>query len=68
VTDPFSCGGYSYDVVNGKEIKQIIKQPIDNTIFFAGEGLYDGPEIGTVEAALYSGRETAHQIIAGFKK
>jgi monoamine oxidase len=64
VTDPFSCGGYSYDVVNGKEIKQIIKQPIDNTIFFAGEGLYDGPEIGTVEAALYSGRETAHQIIA----
>ncbi|HTM91804.1 MAG TPA: NAD(P)/FAD-dependent oxidoreductase [Flavisolibacter sp.] len=64
VTDPFSCGGYSYDVVNGKESKQIIKQPIDNTIFFAGEGLYDGPEIGTVEAALYSGRETAHRIIA----
>jgi monoamine oxidase len=64
VNDPFSCGGYSYEVVNGKEIRQIIKQPVDNTIFFAGEGLYDGPEIGTVEAALYSGRETAHQIIA----
>lgn len=68
VNDPYSCGGYSYEVVNGKEIRKIIKQPINNTIFFAGEGLYDGPEIGTVEAALYSGRETAHQIIAGFKK
>lgn len=65
VIDPFSCGGYSYEVVNGKKIKQIVKQPIDNTIFFAGEGLYD-PEIGTVEAALYSGRETAHQIIASY--
>lgn len=64
VNDPFSCGGYSYEVVNGKKIRQIIKQSIENTIFFAGEGLYDGPEIGTVEAALYSGRETAHQIIA----
>lgn len=68
VNDRFSCGGYSYEVVNGKETRQIIKEPIENTIFFAGEGLYDGPEIGTVEAALYSGRETAYQIIAGFKK
>jgi monoamine oxidase len=65
--DPYSCGGYSYEVVNGKRFKQIIKQPIDNTIYFAGEGLYDGPEIGTVEAALITGRETAHQIIAAFK-
>jgi monoamine oxidase len=68
VKDPYSCGGYSYEVVNGKEIKQIIKQPIENTIFFAGEGLYGGPEIGTVEAALFTGRETAHQMIASFKK
>lgn len=66
VTDPFSCGGYSYEVVNGSKFKQIIKTPIENTIFFAGEGLVDGPEIGTVEAALSSGRETAHQMIAGF--
>lgn len=67
VNDPYSCGGYSYEVVNGRKFKQIIKQPIENTIFFAGEGLIDGPEIGTVEAALRSGRETAHEIIAGFK-
>jgi monoamine oxidase len=66
VNDPYSCGGYSYDVVNGSKFKQIIKQPMENTIFFAGEGLVDGPEIGTVEAALKSGRETAHRLIASF--
>ncbi|HWI90606.1 MAG TPA: NAD(P)/FAD-dependent oxidoreductase [Flavisolibacter sp.] len=66
VNDPYSCGGYSYEVVNGSNYKQIIKIPIENTIFFAGEGLIDGPEIGTVEAALSSGRETAFQMIAGF--
>lgn len=68
VKDPFSCGGYSYEVVNGKNLKQILKASVENTIFFAGEGLIDGPEIGTVEAALTSGREMAHQLIASFKK
>lgn len=67
VNDPFSCGGYSYEVVNGSKIKQPIKQPVENTIYFAGEGLHDGAQIGTVEGALYSGRETAHQIVATFK-
>lgn len=64
--DPYSCGAYSYDVVNGSKFKEIIKQPIENTIFFAGEGLFDGPEIGTVEAAFSSGRETAFKIVAAF--
>ena len=66
VDDPYSCGGYSYDVVNGNKIKQIITEPIEDTLYFAGEGLYVGPEIGTVEAALYMGMDTAHKMIAGF--
>jgi monoamine oxidase len=67
VDDHYSCGGYSYDVVNGSTFKQTIKTPIEQTIYFAGEGLYDGAEIGTVEAALYTGRETAHQMISEFR-
>jgi len=67
VDDPYSCGGYSFDVVNGSTFKQTIKTPIEQTIYFAGEGLYDGAEIGTVEAALYTGRETAHQMISEFR-
>jgi monoamine oxidase len=42
----------------------VLRQSVNNTIYFAGEGLYDGPEIGTVEAALKTGRETAFRIIA----
>jgi monoamine oxidase len=65
-TDPYCCGGYSYDVVDGKRQKQLLKEPVEGTIFFAGEGLYEGLEIGTVEAALVNGREVAHQLIASF--
>lgn len=63
MNDPRTLGAYSYDVVNGDHFKQIIKQPVSQTIFFAGEGLYEGPEIGTVEAALFTGRNAARQIL-----
>ena len=66
--DPFSSGAYSYEVVNGSEYKTILKTPLENRIFFAGEGLFEGPEIGTVNAALVQGRDTAHQMVASFKK
>ncbi|HEU4632690.1 MAG TPA: NAD(P)/FAD-dependent oxidoreductase [Flavisolibacter sp.] len=65
-TDPYNRGGYAYEVVNGPAIRKTLKEPEANTLFFAGEALYDGPEIGTVEAALVSGRDTAHRIIASF--
>jgi monoamine oxidase len=67
VKDPYSLGGYSYEVVNGSKLKQVLRQSVEHTIYFAGEGLFDGPEIGTVEAALKTGRDTAHQVIAHFK-
>ena len=38
-----------------------------DTLYFAGEGLFEGTAIGTVEAALVSGRDAAYKIIAGFK-
>jgi len=62
--DPYCCGGYSYDVVEGSRQKQILKQPVENTLFFTGEALFEGIEVGTVEAALVSGRETARLLIA----
>jgi monoamine oxidase len=65
-TDIYNCGGYAYDVVNGTALQKIVKDPLSNTLFFSGEALYEGSEIGTVEAALSSGRETAHEMIASF--
>jgi monoamine oxidase len=61
--DPFTLGGYSFQVVNGSSLIASLLEPVQETIFFAGEGLIDGPEIGTVEGALKSGRETARKII-----
>ncbi|HEV7333726.1 MAG TPA: NAD(P)/FAD-dependent oxidoreductase [Flavisolibacter sp.] len=64
--DPFVCGAYSYETVGGEEAITTVQKGVEDTLFFAGEGLRTGPEIGTVEAALASGRETAHQLIASF--
>lgn len=60
--DPYSCGAYSYETVGGDAIKKELKKPIEDTLYFAGEGLHNGPEAGTVEAALLSGRETAGRV------
>ncbi len=67
VKDAYCLGGYSYDVVNGAVAKSVLKKAIDDTIYFAGEGLFEGLEIGTVEAALVNGRDTAHRVVASFK-
>lgn len=64
--DKHYCGAYSYNVVNGESLINTVLEPIDNTIYFAGEGLHHGNEMGTVEAALTSGRNVAHGLIAHF--
>lgn len=62
--DEFARGAYSYEVVNGEASINELLQPVEKTVYFAGEGLHHGPEIGTVEAALQSGRNVAHRLIA----
>ena len=62
--DPFALGSYAYATVDSPAARTVLSQPIEERIFFAGEYLYSGPAMGTVEAALWSGREAARQIIA----
>jgi len=64
--DPHFHGAYSYAVLDGEKYMQQILRPVEDTVYFAGEGLHSGNEIGTVEAALQSGRSVAHQVIAAF--
>jgi monoamine oxidase len=66
VADPFSLGAYSYATPETREAARQASIPVDNTIFFAGEALYDGPEIGTVEAALANGLRVAKVVLEGF--
>jgi monoamine oxidase len=61
--DPFTLGSYAYDMVDSHKARKVLSEPINDTIYFAGEYLYEGPAMGTVEAAMSSGLETAKKIL-----
>ncbi|MCU7494047.1 MAG: FAD-dependent oxidoreductase [Ignavibacteria bacterium] len=60
--DPFSLGAYAYTTVKTKEALEKASEPVQNTIYFAGEAFYEGPAMGTVEAALTSGAAAAGKL------
>jgi monoamine oxidase len=62
--DPFARGAYSYATPKTRAAQLAIREPDVGSIFFAGEALYAGPDMGTVEAALANGLETAQTILA----
>jgi monoamine oxidase len=59
-TDPFALGAYSYATIETKKAKALLTKPLMDTLYFAGEAMYEGPHTGTVEAALTSGQRVAH--------
>jgi monoamine oxidase len=61
--EPDINGGYSFNTLYSDEAKNMLQQPVNNTIYFAGEALYNGPYGGTVEAALESAKKTVHEIL-----
>jgi monoamine oxidase len=62
--DPFARGAYSYATPKTSEVHSALKKPDDGSLFFSGEALYAPHDMGTVEAALASGQETAKTILA----
>lgn len=62
--DPFARGAYSYATPQTREAQSAMKKPDGGRVFFSGEALYAGRDMGTVEAALASGQETAQAILA----
>ena len=61
--DPFTLGSYSYDTMPSHSAKAVLNKPVENTLFFVGEYLYEGTAMGTVEAALSSGGMVAKMIL-----
>ncbi len=57
-----SLYGYSYSTLKTSVARQLLNIPLGDTIFFAGEGIYEGVSPGTVEAALISGKEVAAKL------
>jgi monoamine oxidase len=65
--DPYARGAYSYPRVGEAPHRALLNTPVSDTVFFAGEALYDGEDTpGTVEAALASGLAAARKIAAVF--
>jgi monoamine oxidase len=62
--DAFARGAYSYAMPRTRAAQSALRNPDGAAIFVAGEALYAGPDMGTVEAALASGLETARAILA----
>jgi len=62
--DPFARGAYSYATPKTRKAQSALRKPDGGAVFFSGEALYAGRDMGTVEAALASGRETAQMILA----
>ena len=63
ITDPYTRGSYAYDKVGSTKARELLNQPVAGTLYFAGEYLYSGPTMGTVEAALISGKNTAETLL-----
>jgi monoamine oxidase len=66
--DPFSRGAYSYPKVGGLKAAQTLAEPVNDTIFFAGEATDFQGANGTVHAALDSGISTAQEIAGAFRR
>jgi monoamine oxidase len=62
--NPFARGAYSYATPKTRAAQLALRKPDRGAILFAGEALYAGPDMGTVEAALASGLETVRLILA----
>jgi monoamine oxidase len=61
--DPFARGAYSY-ATPGTRAAQSALASSYSVVLFSGEAFYRGRDMGTVEAALASGLETARTILA----
>ena len=62
--DPLARGAYSYATPKTRAAQAALLAPDGTGIYFAGEALYPGRDMGTVEAALAAGREAARQALA----
>lgn len=61
--DPLALGAYSYVRTNGLPAAEALRNPVERTIYFAGEALAGG-HMGTVHGAIESGIRAAQRLAA----
>lgn len=62
--DPYSAGAYSYIPVGGLDAQARLSEPLENTLFFAGEATNTEGHHGTVHGAIATGLRAARQVNA----
>ncbi len=63
--DEAARGAYSYVAVGGAEASARMSEPVEHTLFFAGEHTDTSGHWGTVHGALRSGLRAARQVLTG---
>lgn len=64
-SDPFARGGYSYVPVGAMGAQAALAEPVDGTLFFAGEATHTAGHIATVHGAIESGWRAAAELLGG---
>jgi monoamine oxidase len=65
VHDPLAGGAYSYATPETRNAQAVLSRSDGGVVLFSGEALYRGRDIGTMEAVLASGLETARTNLRG---
>ncbi len=63
--DALACGAYSYVAAGGLAASARMSEPVEHTLFFAGEHTDTTGHWGTVHGALRSGLRAARQVLGG---
>lgn len=61
--DPFTLGAYAYKTLKTEQALKVLHIPLKDTLYFAGEALYAGTEMGTVEAAIRNAKDVAERML-----
>jgi monoamine oxidase len=66
-TDPFALGAYSYVATGAEDARRLLAEPLEDTLFFAGEATDTAGEAATVAGALQTGARAAREVSGSFK-
>ena len=61
--DPFARGAYSYVLAGGIDAWRILAEPVEGSLYFAGEATVGDGYNATMEGAVESGRRAARQVL-----
>jgi monoamine oxidase len=62
-SDPFSKGAYSYAPAGALHARDALAEPVESTLFFAGEAAETEGHSATVHGAIASGKRAARQVL-----